>query len=111
MTSAYDASTTPHTKSLGWPTISNLVEKETAILMYNSLNELAFEYMLNIFTRCSESNGRILRSANINLKLPLSKKEHWSKSFSYRAASLLNSMSWEIKGAGSRNVNKLLSKR
>ena len=67
MNSAYDASAAPLIQSLGWPTISNLIKKETATLMYKFLNELAPEYMRNLFTRCSDSNGRVLRGLATSL--------------------------------------------
>ena len=48
--SAFDASAAPLIQSLGWPTISNHIQKETATPMYKSLNELAPEYVRNLFT-------------------------------------------------------------
>ena len=95
MNSGYDASAAPLIQSLGWPTISNLIHKETATMIYKSLNELAPEYMRNLFTRCSESNGRVLRSTDTDLKLPLLKTSAGQKSFSYRGARLWNSLSRE----------------
>ena len=56
-----------------WPTMSNLIHKETVTLIYKSLNELAPENMRNLFTRCSENNDRVLRSTDTDLKLPLVK--------------------------------------
>ena len=73
MNSAYDASAALLIQSLGWPTTSNLIQKETATLMYKSLNELAPAYVRNLFTRCSDINGRVPRSTNTDLKLPLLK--------------------------------------
>ena len=67
MNSAYDVSAAPLIQSLGWQTTSNLIQKETATLMYKSLNELAPEYMQNLFTRCSDSNGRAFRSTDTDL--------------------------------------------
>ena len=65
MSSAYDASAASLIQSLGQP-----IQKETATLMNKSLNELAPEYMSNLFTRCPESNGRVLRTTDTDLKLP-----------------------------------------
>ena len=39
--SSYDASAAPLIQNLGWPTISNLIRKETATLTYKFLNSLA----------------------------------------------------------------------
>ena len=110
MNSAYDASAAPLIQSLGWPTISNLNQKETVTLMYKSLNELAPEYMRNLFTKCSDSNSRVLRSTDTDLKLPLLKTSAGEKSFLYRGARLWNSFSKETKVAPSLNAFKRLSK-
>ena len=83
MTIGHDASVAPLIQSLGWPTISNLIHKETATLIYKSLNDLAPGYMRNLFARCSESNGIVLRSTDTDLKLPLLKTRAGQKSFSY----------------------------
>ena len=110
MNSGYDASAAPLIQSLGWPTISSLIHKETATMVYKSLNELAPEYMRNLFTRCSGSNGRVLRSTDTDLKLPLLITSAGQKSFSYRGARLWNSLSREAKVATSLNAFKRLSK-
>ena len=110
MNSAYNVSAAPLIQSLGWPTISNLIQKETATLMYKSLNELAPEYMRNLFTRCSDSNGRVLRSTDTDLKVPLLKTSAGQKSFSYRGGRLWNSLNRETKVAPSLSAFKRLSK-
>ena len=110
MNSGYDASAAPLIQSLGWPTISNLIHKETATLIYKSLNDLAPGYMRNLFARCSESNGRVLRSTDTDLKLPLLKTSAGQKSFSYRGARLWNSLSREAKVATSLSAFNRLSK-
>ena len=88
MNSAYDASAAPLIQSLGWPANCNLIQKETATRMYKSLNELAPEYVRNLFTRCSDSNGRVFRLTDTDLKLPLLKTSAGQKFFSYRGARL-----------------------
>ena len=110
MNSAYEASAAPLIQSLGWPAIPNLIQKETATLMYKSLNEFAPECVQNLFTRCSDSNGRVFRSTDIDLKLPLLKTSAGQKSISYRGARLWNSLSRETKVAPSLNAFKRLSK-
>ena len=110
MNSGHDASTAPLIQSLGWSTISNLIHKETATLIYKSLNDLAPGYMRNLFARCSESNGRVLRSTDTDLKLPLLKTSAGQKSFSYRGARLWNSLSREAKVATSLSAFNRLSK-
>ena len=109
MNSGYDALVAPLMRSLGWPTISNLIHKESAALTNKSLNELAPEYMRNLFTRCSEKNGRVLRSTDTDLKWPLLQTSAGQKVFSYRGARLWNSLSREAKVATSLSVFKRLS--
>ena len=50
----YDASAVPLIQNLGWPTINNLIRKETATLTYKSLNSLAPAYMRKLFTKYSD---------------------------------------------------------
>lgn len=66
----YAASAAPFIRILGWQTISDLIQNETATLMYKSLKGLAPDYMRNIFIRCSENNKHVLHSADIDLKVP-----------------------------------------
>ena len=110
MNSGHDASAAPLIQSLGWPTISNLIHKETATLIYKSLNDLAPGYMRNLFARCSESNGHVLRSTDTDLKLPLLKTSAGQKSFSYRGARLWNSLSRAAKVATSLSAFNRRSK-
>ena len=42
--SPYDASSQPLLKELEWPTVKELIETETAILAYRSMNEEAPNY-------------------------------------------------------------------
>ena len=84
--------------------------EETATLMYKSLNELAPEYMQNLFTRCSDSNGRVLRSTYTDLKLLLLKTSAGQKSFSYRGVRLWDSLRRETNVAPSLSAFKRLSK-
>ena len=78
--SPYEASAAPLIQSLGWPTISNLIRKETATLTYKSLNSLAPVYMRNLF-KYSDDSDRSLRSTETDLRLPLLKTAN--RPFSY----------------------------
>ena len=71
--SSCDASNAPLIQNLGWPTISNLIRKETATLTYKSLNSLAPVYMKNLFTKYSDDRERSLLSTETDLRLPLLK--------------------------------------
>ena len=67
--STYDASAAPLIQNLGWPTISNLIRKETATLTYKSLNSLAQAYMRKLFTKYSDDSERSLRSTKTDKNL------------------------------------------
>ena len=49
--SSYVASTDDLIEKLNWPTISEIIERETATMVYKSLNGLVPMYLSNIFSR------------------------------------------------------------
>ena len=99
--SPYDASAVPLLKNLGWPSIRDLIRKETVSLTYKALNSLAPQYLGELFTKCSERSDRNLRSTETNLQIPLLRTSTGQKAFSYRGAKLWNELSRETKSAPS----------
>ena len=95
--SPYDASAAPLLQNLGWPSIKDLIRKETAALTYRALNSLAPQYLGELFTKCSEGSDRILRSTETNLQIPLLRTSTGQKAFSYRGAKLWNELNKEIR--------------
>ena len=75
--SPYDASAAPLIQNLDWPTISNLIRKETVTLTYKSLNSLAPAYMIKLLTKYSDESERSLRSTETDIRLPLLKTANW----------------------------------
>lgn len=106
--SKYDTSAMPLINGLGWATVKQLIFKESASLMYKSLNSLAPDYLSSLFTRCSDSNERNLRSTDLNLKIPLLKTKTGQKSFCYRGTTLWNSLDKASKSASSLGAFKNL---
>ena len=104
--SPYDASAAPLIQNLGLPTISDLTRKETATLVYKSLNSLAPAYMTKLFTKYSDDRERTLRSTETDLRLLLLKTANGQKAFSYRGAKLWNSLQREAKLAPSLKTFK-----
>ena len=49
--SPYDPSDAPSLQSLGWLSIKNLIKKETVMPTYKSLNSLAPQYLMTLFTK------------------------------------------------------------
>ena len=104
--SPYDASAAPIIQNLGWPTISDLIRKETATLTYKSLNSLAPDYLSKLFAKCSDDRERFLRSSETDLKIPLLKMINGQKAFSYRGPKLWNSLERATKLAPSLKTFK-----
>ena len=101
-----DASAAPLLQNLGWPSIKDLIRKETATLTYKALNSLAPQYLGELFSKCSEGSDRILRSTETNLHIPLLKTSTGQKAFSYRGAKLWNELNRETKLASSLSTFK-----
>ena len=55
--SSYDAPADALIEKLDWPTIAEIITRETATVVYKSLNGLALMYLSNIFLRNSIRNA------------------------------------------------------
>ena len=77
-------------------------------MVYKSINNLAPQYMSEMFTRNSLGAARQLRNTNTDLKLPRKRTCNGQKSFSFRGAKLWNSLNTEAKQATSLNRFKSL---
>ena len=80
MNSSFDSPSRPLIVSLGWKTISELVDEESRSMVYKSLNGLAPQYIRNLFTRNSACNSRSLRT---DLRLPMKTSANGQKCFSF----------------------------
>ena len=66
-------------------------------MMYKSLNNLAPDYMSDLFNKVSESHSRNLRSvSNDLLSIPLSKTRYYDRSFAIQGAKQWNSLPIDI---------------
>ena len=106
--SSFDSPSRPLIVSLGWKTIRELVDEESRSMVYKSLNELAPQYMRNLFTRNSACNSRSLRNSATDLRLPMKTSANGQKCFSFRGAKLWNSLPAETKQASSIDTFKHL---
>ena len=93
----YDAPAAPLLQSLGWLSIKDLIRKATAMLTYKSLNSLAPQYLTELFTKCSESNGLNLWSSESNLQIPILKTSIGQNAYCYSGGKLWNEFSLEAK--------------
>ena len=97
--SSYDASSLPLIGTLGWLTIREMIEFETATTVYRSLHGLAPEYMRQMFTKLSVKTSRSLRNTNTDLRIPRFATSYGQRSFSYRGVTVWNKLSTESKSA------------
>ena len=80
------------------------ITEETSSMVYKSLNSLAPQYLSDLFVRLSELHSRELRNSGTDLAIPLLRTANGQKSFSYRGASLWNSLDLDKKEAPSINA-------
>ena len=84
--SSYDAPAGALIQQLKWPNIAEIIKRETATIVYKSLNGLAPTYLSNIFSKNSSRRTVKLRNSETDLRIPLYKTSNGQKSFSYRGA-------------------------
>ena len=97
--SPYDAPSLPLLEKLGWQTIRELIDIETAMMVYRSINNEAPNYITGLFERLSQNTIRELHNTKTELKMPLLKTSSGQKCFSYRGARLWNNLSVDAKNA------------
>ena len=99
--SSYDVSATNLIKQLKWPTVSDIIQNETATMMFKSTNSLAPEYLSNLFIKNSAQNTLKLRNTETDLRVPLFKTSNGQKSIAFRGPKLWNKLSPDVKHAPS----------
>ena len=57
-------------KHIGWRTIEEMIQYESRVMIYKSVNGLAPQYLQDIFTRNSENPSYELRSTATDLHIP-----------------------------------------
>ena len=78
---SFDPPSRPLIEGLRWKTIDELISYESKIMVFKSLNELAPQYLCNLFTRNSQCCSRSLRNTETDLKLP-KKSQHMARNVS-----------------------------
>ena len=71
--SGYDAPVDALIEKLNWPTIVEIIQRETAIMVYKSLNGLAPTYRSNIFSRNCTRDTVYSINSETDLQKPLFK--------------------------------------
>ena len=104
--SSYVAPADDLIEKLNWPTISEIIKRDTATMVYKSLNGLVPMYLSNIFSRNSTRDTIYLRNSENDVRVPLFKTANGQKSFAYRGAHLWNTLESEVMKAPSLFVFK-----
>ena len=85
-------------QELGWLTFTQRVQYHICVMVFKSLNGQAPEYLLNLLTKCSETNVRSLRSSKQKtLKVPFARSTYYEKPFSVTGPKLWNSLPVQIR--------------
>ena len=88
-------------QKLNRPTIAETIKRETATMVYKSLNGFVPAYLSNIFLRNSTRDTVYLKNSESDLRVPLFKTAEGQTSFSFRGAHLWNNLESEVKQAPS----------
>ena len=94
--SSYDSSASALIKTLNWPTVADMIKVETACMVYKSINDLAQDYLSEMFTKNSEYSRKNLRNTATDLQVPLMKTCNGQRAFSYRGAGVWNHLDLEV---------------
>ena len=78
-------------------------DNESKTMVFKSLNDLAPQYLCNLFTRNSACSFHNIRSTETGLRLPKKNSANGQKCFSFRGAKLWNSLPAESKTVFSPN--------
>ena len=71
--SSYVAPADELIEKLNWPTISEIIKRDTVTMVYKSLNGLVPMYLSNIFSRNSTRDTIYLRNSENDVRVPLFK--------------------------------------
>ena len=97
MESSFNTPSGPFIEGLGWKTICELIDEELKVMVYKPINDLAPQYLRNLFIRSSSCSSDALRNTTTDLKIPKKTRTNGQISFSYRGAKLWNSLPNEAK--------------
>ena len=104
--SPYDKASMPLFSQLGWLNIKEMIDFETATMVYKSLHGLAPPYMQDTFHKLSDCRNRALRSTETDLEIPRYKTSNGQQSFLYHGVIVWNRLSTESKTASSLAILK-----
>ena len=89
--------------SLGWEAIDDLINQEIKAITFKSVNKLAPQYLIDLFTKNSNSSSHNLRNTASDVQIP--KKKHQMD----RNASRIGVLKFGIVYRGMKNRHLLLA--
>ena len=98
---SYDSSSTEALKLAGWSPLEQNRLIQEALMMFKIYNQLAPDYLSDMFIRSNERHNYSLRNSDTNFILPFPHTEAGKRRFSYHGAHLWNSLPSDIKAAPS----------
>ena len=69
--SDYDTPAEPLKEQLRWTTVNELIQNDTSVMIYKSMNNMAPTYLSDLFTCSSQFHSLDIRGSNVNLQSPL----------------------------------------
>ena len=79
--SNYDAPSKPLSKTLGWRTIEKVIQRETRVMVFKSVNGLSQQYLSELFITCLTNSCYNLRYTTTHLRLPKKLSSNGQKAF------------------------------
>ena len=99
--SPFDSSATSLIQDLGWPTIEELLHRETSVMPNKCLNKLSPDYLSSCIFKLSDRHTRELRNSTTDLLIPRMKTRYGQKSFAFRGVKEWNNLDLRTKLAPS----------
>ena len=100
--SSYDADARYLLQQPGWKDLITQRQIQVALMVFKALNDLASDYLSSMFTERSVS-GYVLRDSTNKLNVPIPRTNYLKRSFSYRGATLWNSLPCNLRQEKSLN--------
>ena len=103
---SYDHPSEPLFKELKWLSIDKRIEYQKSLLMYKCQNEIAPQYLQDLFKFNSSDVYKLRSVTNSNLAIPKPKTEIFKKSFQYSGTLIWNSLPHAVKSCNSLTTFK-----
>lgn len=103
---SYDHPSEPIFKELKWLSIDKRIEYQKSLLMYKCQNEIAPQYLQDLFKFNSSDVYKLRSVTNSNLAIPKPKTEIFKKSFQYSGTLIWNSLPHAVKSCNSLTTFK-----